>query len=144
MTMKKTYSELIKIPTYEERFRYLKIGGKIGEETFGYDRYLNQVLYRCKEWKKTRNEIILRDHGRDLAMEGYDIYGLIIVHHLNPITVEQILNRDACIFDPENLISVTPRTHNAIHYGDESILFTGIKQRAKNDTCLWTPIGEKT
>lgn len=133
----KTYSELIKLPTFIERFRYLKIGGLVGEETFGYDRHLNQTLYRSTEWKRFRNEIIVRDNGMDLGCDGYDIVGKILVHHIDPITVRDVLNRDPKIFDPENVICVSMNTHNAIHYGDESLLITEPIIRTKNDTCPW-------
>lgn len=138
--MIKTYSELIIIPTFLDRFRYLQLSGKVGVETFGYDRYLNQILYRTAEWKRFRNEIIVRDNGCDLACEGYDIVGKILVHHINPITVEDVLNRTAKVFDPENVISTTLNTHNAIHYGDESLLVTDPIERTKNDTCLWRKV----
>ena len=133
----KTYSELILIPTFIERFRYLKIGGKIGEDTFGYDRYLNQILYRSEEWKRFRRDIIIRDNGCDLACDGYEIIGNVLVHHINPITVEDVLRRDPKIFDPENVVSTSLNTHNAIHYGDESLLITEPIIRTKNDTCPW-------
>lgn len=135
--MIRTYSELITLPTFVERYRYLKIGGRVGSETFGYDRYLNQILYRTAEWKRFRNEIIIRDNGCDLACEGYEIYGKILVHHINPITVEDVWNRTAKIFDPENVISTTLNTHNAIHYSDESLLITEPIERKPNDTCPW-------
>jgi hypothetical protein len=133
----KTYSELITIPTFIERFRYLKIGGKVGEDTFGYDRYLNQILYRSDEWKSFRRGIIIRDNGCDLACDGYEIIGNILVHHINPITVEDVLRRDPKIFDPENVVSTGLNTHNAVHYGDESLLITEPIIRTKNDTCPW-------
>ena len=133
----KTYSEAMSIPTYLERFRYLQIGGKIGDETFGYDRYLNQTLYRTAEWKRFRREIIVRDNGCDLACEGYEIVGNVLVHHINPITVKDIVRRDPKIFDPDNVICVSLNTHNAIHYGDESLLMLGPIERTKNDTCPW-------
>lgn len=133
----KTYSELITFPTFEERFRYLSLDGVIGMETFGYDRYLNQALYRSPEWKRLRDEIIVRDLGCDLACEGFNIYGRVLIHHINPITVDDILNRRAIVFDPENLIAVSHNTHNAIHYGDEGLLVTGPIERTRNDTCPW-------
>lgn len=136
-TMIKTYSELIVIPTFIERFKYLQLDGTVGQETFGYDRYLNQTLYRTAEWKRFRREIIVRDNGCDLACEGYEIIGKILIHHINPITVEDIMRRDSKIFDPENVISVTLNTHNAIHYGDETLLMTGPIERKPNDTCPW-------
>lgn len=133
----KTYSELITIPTFEERFQYLQLKGFVGKDTFGYDRYLNQILYRSPEWKKLRNQIIIRDGGCDLACEGYDIHGRILIHHLNPITVDDVIARSRKVFDPDNLVCVTHNTHNAIHYGDVDLLVTGPITRSKNDTCPW-------
>lgn len=133
----KTYSELIKLPTFIERYRYLRLGGKIGEETFGFERYLNQLFYRDPHWRSIRDLVIIRDNGCDLACEGYDIVGNILVHHINPITAEDILHRDPKVFDPENLITTVLNTHNAIHYGDESLLITEPIERMPNDTCPW-------
>ena len=138
MTSIKTYSDLIQIPSYIERYRYLKLGGKAGEITFGNERYLNQILYKSPEWKSFRRQIILRDNGCDLGFEGYDIYGPIIIHHLNPITVEDVVNRNECVFDEENVISVSKKTHNAIHYGSEELLLVDeVIERTPNDTTLW-------
>ena len=143
MSMKtKSYSELIRLPTFLERYRYLKISGRIGEDTFGYDRYLNQTLYRSAEWKRFRREIIVRDEGRDLGCEGYEIVGNTLVHHINSITIEDVLNRDPKIFDPENVICVSHNTHNAIHYGDENLLITEPVIRKPNDTCPWKKVKE--
>ena len=135
----KTYSELSKLETFEERFNYLKLDGKVGTETFGFDRYANQAFYKSREWKKARREVIIRDKGCDLGIEGYDINepGRIRIHHLNAISMEQILNRDPIIFDPENLICTTQRTHNAIHYGDEGQIAKGPVERKAGDTKLW-------
>ena len=133
----RTYSELITIPTFEERFEYLQLKGSVGKDTFGYDRYLNQVLYRSPEWKRLRNQIIIRDDGCDLACDGYDIYDKVLIHHLNPITVEEVLARSRKVFDPDNLVCVSHNTHNAIHYGDMDLLVTGPIIRTKNDTCPW-------
>ena len=133
----RTYSELITIPTFEERFEYLQLKGSVGKDTFGYDRYLNQVLYRSPEWKRLRNQIIIRDGGCDLACDGYDIYDKVLIHHLNPITVEDVLTRSRKVFDPDNLVCVSHSTHNAIHYGDMDLLVTGPIIRTKNDTCPW-------
>ena len=133
----KTYSELITLPTFLERFRYLKLGGLVGKETFGFDRYLNQTLYRSVEWKRFRREMILRDRGMDLACDGYEIVGKIMVHHIDPLTIQDIIRRDPKIFDPENVICTSMNTHNAIHYGDESLLITEPIARTKNDTCPW-------
>ena len=134
ITTTKTYSEL---PTFIERFHYLKIGGRVGEDTFGHDRYLNQILYRSSEWKRFRRGIILRDNGMDLACDGYEMVGSIIVHHIDPITIDDVLRRDPKIFDPENVVSTWLRTHNAIHYGDESLLYADPIERTPNDTCPW-------
>ena len=133
----RTYSELITIPTFEERFEYLQLKGSVGKDTFGYDRYLNQVLYRSPEWKRLRNQIIIRDAGCDLACEGYDIHSKVLIHHLNPITVEDVLARSRKVFDPDNLVCVSHNTHNAIHYGDVNLLVAGPIIRTKNDTCPW-------
>ena len=133
----KTYSELITIPTFEERFEYLQLKGSVGKDTFGYDRHLNQVLYRSPEWKRLRNQIIIRDCGCDLACEGYDIHSKVLIHHLNPITVEDVIARSRKVFDPDNLVCVSHNTHNAIHYGDVGLLVTGPIIRTKNDTCPW-------
>ena len=134
----RTYSELIEIPTFEERYKYLKLSGVIGEETFGFDRYLNQVFYHSSEWKKIRNEVILRDNGCDLAFEGYDIFGKVLIHHMNPITLKDIAQRNLEILNPEYLICVSLDTHNAIHYGDDSKIITVVPTiRTANDTCPW-------
>ena len=133
----RTYSELITIPTFEERFEYLQLKGSVGKDTFGYDRYLNQVLYRSPEWKRLRNQIIIRDDGCDLACDGYDVYGKVLIHHLNPITVEDVLARSRKVFDTDNLVCVSHNTHNAIHYGDVDLLVAGPIIRTKNDTCPW-------
>lgn len=134
----KSYSELIKLPTFEERYEYLKIGGKVGEDTFGYDRYLNQMLYKLPEWQTARNEVIIRDDGCDLGCPDRKIKDQkILVHHINPIAKEDILNRNKCLFDPENLITTIHSTHNAIHYGDSDLLQKDPVVRFKNDTCPW-------
>lgn len=135
---KKTYSELIQIPSYIERYRYLRLGGKTGEITFGNERYLNQLLYKSPEWKSIRREIIIRDQGFDMGVDGYEIQGIILVHHMNPITVEDIYERRDCVFDEENLISVSKITHNAIHYGSEELLVIDeIPERRPGDTIFW-------
>lgn len=137
-TMNRTYSELITLPTFEERFKYLQLNGAVGRDTFGFDRYLNQYIYqRSQRWKSVRDKIIVRDNGCDLGVEGYSIYGRTIIHHMNPISVEDILSDRDWIFDPEFLICVSHRTHNAIHYGDESLLPQTLIERTKNDTCPW-------
>lgn len=136
--MNRSYSELITIPTFKERFMYLKLNGVVGRETFGYDRYINQALYqRSADWKRIRDEIIVRDNGCDLGVEGYEIYDRVLIHHINPITLDDIVNCNPIVFDPENLICTTLNTHNAIHYGDEDLLLTAPVERAKNDTCPW-------
>lgn len=133
----RTYSELITLPTFEERFRYLKLGGKVGEDTFGLDRYLNQVFYRSAKWKEIRDYVIIRDNGCDLGMEGHEIHQRILVHHMNPITKEDILRESEFLLDPEYMICTIKNTHDAIHYGDESLLITAPIERRKNDTCPW-------
>lgn len=133
----RTYSELSKLKTFKERFEYLKLDGLIGEETFGWDRCLNQVFYKSPEWRSTRDKIIVRDNGRDLGVEGYDIFGKIIIHHMNPMSLGDIANRNPDIFNPEYLICVSHETHNAIHYGDANQLNLGPIERTVNDTCPW-------
>lgn len=133
----KTYSELITIPTYEERFRYLKLDGVIGEETFGFDRYLNQLFYNSDVWKSCRNNIIIRDNGCDMAMDDYEIKGRIYIHHMNPIAITDILTQSDFLLNPEYLVCVAFRTHQAIHYGDESLLVTAPIERKPNDMCPW-------
>lgn len=135
--MIRTYSQLIKFETFEERFQYLKLDGAVGQATFGFDRYLNQQLYRSHEWKKVRDEVIVRDNGCDLAMEGFDIYGRVYVHHMNPILINDIRERSKFLLNPEYLICVSFDTHNAIHYGDESLLPREPVERTPNDTTLW-------
>lgn len=137
MTNIKTYSELIMLPTFEERFKYLQLNGSVGKDTFGFDRYVNQNFYRSKEWKRVRDFVILRDNGCDLAADGYVIYGKIIIHHMNPITVKDIESVTGYLMNPEYLICTTHSTHNAIHYGDESMLPILPTERRKNDTCPW-------
>ena len=136
--MDKSYSELCKLPTLVERYEYLRTYSKIGEETFGGHRYLNQKLYTSNPlWDSVRRKVIIRDGGFDLGLEDYIIQGKIIVHHINPLTKEQLLNFDPCIFDLENLISCSHNTHNAIHYGDKSLLPQDPIERKPNDTCPW-------
>ena len=134
----KTYSELIKLPTFEERFRYCKCNGVVGQDTFGWDRFINQWLYqRSQKWKSVRNEAIIRDNGCDLAMLDRQIYDRIIVHHLNPLTIEDLENESPFVFDLEYLVCCSHNTHNAIHYGDEHLLMKDPIERTKNDTCPW-------
>ena len=136
-TYNRCYSELVKLPTFEERFEYLKLSARIGEDTFGRERYLNQLFYNSVEWKSLRAEALIRDGGFDLGLEDRPIMGRIDVHHINPITVEDIENRNPCLFDLENVICVSPLTHKAIHYGDLSLLPHDPIERKPNDTCPW-------
>lgn len=137
--MIRTYSELIKLKTFEDRFKYLKIDGIVGEATFGFDRYINQKFYKSKEWLSVRDYVILRDNGCDLAMPDREIFhrGLILIHHMNPISKEDILNRSDILLNPEYLITTIRDTHTAIHYGDDSLLIKNPLTRFKNDTCPW-------
>lgn len=138
MTMTiRTYSELITIPTFEERYKYLKIGGKVGEETFGFERYLNQEFYKSYEWQSIRRQVIVRDLGCDLGIKDREIHGKIIVHHMNPITIDDIVSASDFLLNPEYLICTLKSTHDAIHYGDESLLIKAPVERTKNDTCPW-------
>lgn len=137
LKMLRTYSELSRLQTFRERFEYLRLDGIVGVETFGFDRYLNQVFYNSDEWKAVRKTVIIRDKGRDLGMDGYDIHGKIIVHHMNPFSIDDVLHRKEELLDPEFLISTVLNTHNAIHYGDESLLPSAPIVRTKNDTCPW-------
>jgi hypothetical protein len=133
----KSYSELIDLPTFRERYLYLQLRGHIGDSTFGFNRYVNQGLYTSKEWKSLRNKIIIRDNGCDLAHPDYKIVSRPTIHHINPISLEMLEDLDPSIFDPENLISVSLNTHNAIHYGDETLLPSLPVERMPYDTCPW-------
>ena len=134
----RTYSELSKLKTFRERYEYLKLGGTVGEDTFGFDRYLNQIFYTSKEWKRIRNFVITRDNGCDLGMPDHKIIDdLILVHHINPITKDDIINKSEILLNPEYLITTVKSTHDAIHYGDESLLVEDYIERSKNDTCPW-------
>lgn len=135
--MIKRYSKLIKIDNFLDRFEYLKLGGVVGETTFGSNRYLNQILYRSYDWKKFRREIIIRDGGCDLADPDREIKGIIIVHHINPITIDDVRMRRRCVFDPENVVCVSHMTHEAIHYGDDTLLVKGPVVRRPGDTIPW-------
>ena len=138
MILTKSYSELILIPTFIERYRYLKINGVVGEETFGYERYLNQRFYTSKEWRQFRRDIIIRDQGLDMGVFGFPIGGTITIHHIVPIDKKDILQgRWDILMNPENVICVSDITHKAIHYGDESLLMIGPTERRPNDTCPW-------
>lgn len=136
----RTYTELIQIPTFIERFRYLKLGGKVGEETFGWERYLNQRFYQSHEWREFRRQIILRDQGCDLGLEGYEFAPgeIVLIHHMNPINTKDIVNQTEYLMNPEYVISVRKKTHDAIHYGDESLIveYEPIVRRP-GDTCPW-------
>ena len=133
----RTYSELIQLPTFEERFNYLRLDGVVGKDTFGFDRYLNQQFYRSSEWKRIRNQVIVRDNGCDLGIDDYEIHGRILIHHMNPISIEDLQHMSDLLMNPEYLICVSHRTHNAIHYGDESLIVTDPIERSQNDTCPW-------
>lgn len=135
--MIKSYSEAIAIPDYYERYQYLKLRGTVGEETFGSLRFLNQKLYDSDEWKEFRRKVILRDNGNDMAVDGFNIPSRAIVHHINPITAEDIINKNPKVFDLENVILVSHNTHEAIHYGNESLLPIEYKEREPGDTLLW-------
>lgn len=135
--MMRTYTDLIKLPTFQERFKYLELNGVVGSDTFGFDRYLNQNFYTSQEWQRIKREVILRDNGCDLGVDGYTIFGRVIVHHMNPISPEDILNQTDLLMNPEFLICVSHTTHNAIHYGSENLLPKGPANRKPNDTCPW-------
>ena len=137
MTMIRRYSELRHIPTFEERFDYLKLNGSVGRETFGFDRYINQRFYTSKEWRDIRHYVIARDLGLDLGAEGYEINSRILIHHMNPIVVDDILHKNDDILDPEFLITTCHNTHNAIHYGDSNLLPKPLVERSRGDTKLW-------
>lgn len=137
MTRLRTYRELRRIETFEDRFRYLALRGQVGQSTFGYDRYLNQALYQSREWRRLRRDVIARDNGCDLGIEGYEINSRLMIHHMNPITIDEIVNGDDSVFDPEFLITTTHQTHNAIHYGDERQLPRPFVERRPGDTKLW-------
>lgn len=138
----RTYTELIQLPTFEERYKYLKLDGKVGNETFGFDRIFNQLFYKSKEWERIRNQVIIRDTGFsdsccDLGVPGYEIYGPILIHHMNPIDISDIRDSTEYLLNQEYLISTTRNTHNAIHYGTKTENFGGIIERTRNDTCPW-------
>ena len=136
--MIRTYTELSKLKTFKERFEYLQLNGEVCKDTFGFDRIFNQIFYGSSEWKRSRDIVIVRDNGCDLGIEGHEINGQrVIIHHLNPITLEDIEKKSPMLFDPEYLITTIHSTHNAIHYGDESLLITAPIERSKNDTCPW-------
>jgi len=138
MKLQRSYTELIRLPSFQERFDYLKLSAKIGDYTFGFERYLNQIFYGSPEWKAFRRDMIIRDNGCDLALEGYDIGDRIEVHHINPITIEMLERNDPLLMDPENVVCTSSRTHKAIHYGDENLLrkMEPVVRRP-NDMCPW-------
>lgn len=135
--MIRTYTELSKLQSFKERYQYLQLNGFVGLDTFGYDRYLNQNFYRSREWKSIRDQVIIRDNGCDLGVEGYEIHGRMYIHHMNPILIADIEDRTEFLLNPEYLITTTHNTHNAIHYGDESLLILPPVERTPNDTCPW-------
>jgi hypothetical protein len=134
----RTFSELSRRTTFAERYRYLALHGQVGDSTFGFDRWINQQFYRSREWRYIRNHVIARDNGCDLGVEGYEIYERVIIHHLNPLSAEEIVHGDEAIVDPEFLITTTLNTHNAIHYGDERLLPRPLAARRPGDTALWS------
>lgn len=135
--MIRTYSELSKFPSFEERYEYLRLKGVVGKETFGFERFLNQYFYKSKEWRSIRDTVIIRDCGCDLGMEGCDIFDKVIVHHMNPLTKYDIQTQSEFLLNPEYLICTSHHTHNAIHYGDEKLLRNTLAERHPNDTCPW-------
>lgn len=137
MSIIKRYSELVKLTTFKERYEYLRLNGVVGKETFGFDRYMNQAFYKSPEWKRVRDIVIIRDSGCDLGIVGHEIYGKIIIHHMNPILPEDIRDRNDILLDPEYLITTVNDTHLAIHYGDDNMLLKEPVERFPGDTCLW-------
>ena len=134
----RTYKELSRLTTFEDRFNYLKLNGQVGKDTFGFDRIFNQRFYKSKEWQAVRDFVMIRDNGCDLGMDGHEIYGQhIIIHHMNPISLDDISNSTEFLLNPEYLITTIHNTHNAIHYGDVNLLITAPIERSKNDTCPW-------
>jgi hypothetical protein len=133
----RTYSELVRYTTFEDRFAYLKLDGAVGSQTFGFDRYLNQMFYSSHEWKTIREYVIIRDNGCDLGVQGYEIHANLLIHHINPMTQEDIVHQEEWILDPEFLITTTHNTHNTIHYGNESLLPKVVPERKPGDTRLW-------
>ena len=135
--MIRSYSDLRRLHTFEERYHYLKLRGAVGETTFGFDRYMNQHFYTSSQWKHIRNQVIARDEGCDLGIQGYEIFHRLVIHHMNPMTVDNFKEGDSSILDPEYLITTTHRTHNAIHFGDETLLVKPFTERRRGDTKLW-------
>ncbi len=137
MTMDKTYSELVKLSTFDQRFEYLRLGGSVGRSTFGFDRHINQLFYTSYEWQNIRQHVLLRDEGCDLGILGYEIYEGPLIHHINPMSVDDIIHKEAWILDPEYLITTTHHTHNAIHYGARNVGPKIVTERSPRDTKLW-------
>jgi len=137
MPKSRSYSELKRLDTFEDRYKYLRIGGLPGLQSFGFDRWINQRFYRSREWKNVRDKVILRDNGCDLGVEGFEIHSGLMIHHMNPVSVDDIEHGEAWIVDPEFLITTSLQTHNAIHYGDETLLPRGPIERTRGDTTLW-------
>lgn len=135
--MIRSYSELSQIPTFEDRFLYLALRGVVGGATFGHDRYINQKFYRSRQWRQLRSEVIARDNGNDLGVDGHEIHSHLYIHHMNPMAIEHLVDGDESILDPEFLVTTTHRTHNAIHYGDERLLARPFVERRRGDTKLW-------
>ena len=133
----RSYSDLRRLSTFEERYNYLCLNGRVGQDTFGFDRIFNQMFYHSREWKSVRDEVIIRDNGCDLGVEGYEINGRILIHHMNPISLDDIRENTDFLMNPEYLISTSHSTHNAIHYGDESLIIKAPVERRPNDTCPW-------
>lgn len=133
----RSYSELVRLETFEERYEYLRLDGVVGRSTFGFDRYMNQQFYTSREWRDVRQEVIARDLGNDLAIDGYEIHARIVIHHMNPMVPADIIGGEGDILDPEFLITTTHQTHNAIHYGDASLLPRQVVERRPGDTKLW-------
>lgn len=133
----RTYTELIQYPDFEDRFAYLKLDGRVAQDTFGWDRWVNQQFYHTSEWKRVRDQVIVRDLGYDLASRGHEISGMILIHHMNPIRLEDLMERPEYVLDPEFLVCVSKATHNAIHYGNKDLLPSPMIQRSRNDTCPW-------
>lgn len=137
LMMNRTYSELVKLPTFEERFEYLKLDGAVGSSTFGFDRYINQSFYMSQFWQDVRRDVIIRDNGCDLGIPGYEIHLGPVVHHMNPMSMEDILHKETWILDPEFLILTSHRTHNDIHFGSGSSYPKVVTERTPRDTKLW-------
>lgn len=137
MSRMRSYSELRRFDTFEERYEYLQLGGGVGVATFGFDRYMNQAFYASTDWRRARREVILRDEGCDLGVLGYEINSSLLVHHINPMDIEDLVHQEEWVLNPEYLITTTQKTHNAIHFGDRSLLAKPFVDRARNDTKLW-------